>query len=237
MGISILELVLQELRNAEFRADVAFPGQKYPPITETVAAVHIQKVDRAGLTVTVEVNILCPAAMGGTACEVEALRATEVLRWAGAECIQNGCQYDGMAQVYCVDILATFTCITEAEDCAMGPGFSVYLNDLEVPYVVVFTAEEKVERELMYEIGENAPVGITDGKRVWAITLEELIPAGSVQLTQLTDCFKVRVEKSNGHIEIYYDCYWNSESRSCSREGLRRVRKGTAMWMGEMAYG
>ena len=81
MGYSILELVLRRLRQANFNANVAFPGQMFPQITNTVAAVHIEKVDRANLTVTIEINIICPASMGGTACEVEALRATETLRW------------------------------------------------------------------------------------------------------------------------------------------------------------
>ena len=56
MGISILELVLRRLREAKFTADVAFPGQKFPQITKPVAAVHIEKVDRANMTVTVEGN-------------------------------------------------------------------------------------------------------------------------------------------------------------------------------------
>ena len=99
MGISILELVLRRLREENFQADVAYPGQKYPLITQPVAAVHIEKVDRANLTVTVEVNIICPAALGGTTCETEALRATEVLRWAGAVCVQNGCVFDGVSRV------------------------------------------------------------------------------------------------------------------------------------------
>ena len=109
MGYSILELVLRALRQENFNADIAYPGQKYPQITESVLAVHISKVDRANLTVTIEVNVICPAALGGTACEMVALRATEVLRWEGAVCVQNGCTYDGVGQVYVVPILATFT--------------------------------------------------------------------------------------------------------------------------------
>ena len=64
MGISILELVLSRLRDRDFLADVAFPGQKYPVITGPVAAVHIEEVDRANLRVTVEVSIICPASLG-----------------------------------------------------------------------------------------------------------------------------------------------------------------------------
>jgi hypothetical protein len=54
LGISILELVLRLLRQENFTADIAYPGQKYPVLTEPVAAVHLEKVDRANLTVTVE---------------------------------------------------------------------------------------------------------------------------------------------------------------------------------------
>ena len=123
MGYSILELVLRRLREAGFRADVAYPGQKYPQIGQTVATVHIEKVDRANLTVTMEVSIICPASTGGTACEVEALRATEILRWAGAVCVQDGCTYDGVSQGYGVNVLATFTGTTDADDCVIWPGF------------------------------------------------------------------------------------------------------------------
>ena len=129
MGCSILELVLRRLREAGFEADIAFPGQKFPQISNTVAAVHIEKVDRANLEVTVEISIICPASMGGTACEVKALEATEVLRWAGAVCVQRGCTYDGIAQVYVVSVLATFTGVTEADDCTVWPGFYCYVDN------------------------------------------------------------------------------------------------------------
>ena len=144
MGYSILELVLQVLREAGFTADVAYPGQKVPRISDTVAAVHIEKVDRANLTVTLGVSILAPASKGGTACEVDALRATEMLRWSGAVCVQNGCRYDGVAQVYVVEVLATFTGVTETDDCKIWPGFYVYINDRLQRYTVAFTDEEQV---------------------------------------------------------------------------------------------
>lgn len=234
MGISILELVLRRLREENFKADVAFPGQKYPPIRETVAAVHIQKVDRANMTVTVEVSILCPAEMGGTACEVEALRATEVLRWAGATCIQNGCDYDGMAQVYCVSILAAFTCVTEAENCTMGPGFSVYINDTLLPYAVSFTAEKTADWEAGYAIGEEAPVGTAGGQILWKLTLEELIPAGSAEVKQTAEQFTLRLAKNIGTAETYYACRWSSIKRQFTQAGLRRVRTGICLTMEEV---
>lgn len=228
MGLSILELVLQRLREENFTADVAYPGQKFPQISGPVAAVHIEKVDRASLTVTVEVNVICPASMGGTACEVEALRATEILRWAGAVCVQNGCTYDGVSQVYAVAVLATFTCVTEAESCTMGPGFEVFINDIFQPYAVVFSEEENQAHGAEYVMGEAAPSGISQGSYLWSITLEELIPAGSPETAEPAAAFELKV-KTAVKTEVYYHCRWVTVRREFTREGLRRVRKGIAM--------
>ena len=228
MGISILELVLRRLREENFIADVAFPGQKYPAITEPVAAVHIEKVDRANLTVTVEVNIICPASLGGICCEAEALRATEVLRWTGANCIQNGCEYDGMAQVYVVSVLATYTCITEAETCTMGPGFKVFINEIQLLFAQSFTAEQNLELDTRYEIGEDAPIGIGNGKWVWSVRLEELIPAGNLEPYHTDEPFILRLDSETG-TETYYNCRWSQVKREFTRQGLRRISSGISM--------
>ena len=228
MGISILEKVLQRLRQAKFKATVAFPGQKYPQITEPVAAVHIEKVDRASMTVTLEVNVICPASFGGTACEVEALRATEALQLDGALCIQNGCTYDGASQVYMVAILATYTCVTEADSCVIGPGFEVYINNIYHRFVVAFTEEENRDHKPEFTMGERAPIGISLGSSVWEITLEELILPGSPEYAEPKGPFELRIIRSAG-TDIYYHCRWLSIRREMTRNGLRRVCKGVAM--------
>lgn len=228
MGLSILELVLRRLRQANFTADVAYPGQKYPRITEPVAAVHIEKVDRATLSVTVEVSIICPASMGGTACEVEALRATEALRWSGAVCVQNGCTYDGSSQVYVVSVLATFVCVTEEDRCTMGPGFQVFINDTYHPHVRVFSEEETHDRSAVFAMGEPDPKGICPGKYAWSIRLEELIPTGAPEIAEPEGAFKLKIV-TDVKTEVYYHCQWTSIHREYSREGLLRVCKGIAM--------
>lgn len=227
MGISILELVLRRLRQAGFNADVAFPGQKYPRVTEPVAAVHIEKVDRAGMTVTVEVSILCPAAMGGTACELEALRATEALQWAGAVCIQNGCSYDGIAQVYVVQILATFMGVTEADTFYRGPGFEVYLEDVIQADAVAISVEEIPGKQPEYSMGEGAPSDYYPGASLWNITLEEQISSGSPEPREPDGEFTLKVV-SMLKTELYSGCRWNSVYREYTKAGLRRVRKGVA---------
>lgn len=228
MGCNILEQVLQQLRDADFTADVAYPGQKYPPIRKTVAAVHIRQVDRENRTVTVEVSILCPAQLGGTVCETAALRATEVLGRAGAACVQNGCDYDGMAQAYCVSILATFPGTANGEDCWLGPGFSVQIDGTLLPYVFSFTAEKSVEQVSEYEIGTCEPVCLDTGRVSWNITLEEHIPVGAEEEQSGND-FELLVEKANGIWEAYTGCRWNSIKRQLTASGIHRIRKGIAV--------
>lgn len=228
MGISILEMVLRLLRQEDFVADIAYLGQKYPVLTEPVAAVHLEKVDRANLTVTVEISIICPASMGGGVCELEALRATEVLRWNGATCVQNGCKYDGVAQVYVVSVLATFTGMTEEDGCTIGPGFTVHLSNIYHPYAISFTATQTGEHEARYEIGEAEPIGLCPGNRAWKIELEELIPAGSPEAEQLTELFELKLT-TEIQTEMYYHCRWTSEKREFTKNGLRKTRVGIAM--------
>ena len=229
MGVSIIEKVLGELRNAGFTAEVAYPGQKYPPIRETVAAVHIDQVDRANMTVTVEVTVISPAEQGGTACELQALRATEVLRWAGAECIQRGCDYDGMAQVYCVSIHATFTCITDADNCTMGPGFAVFVDGVNLEFITGFSNTEVRDVEPCYEMGESVATALCPGKSRWEITIVEQIPAGSEEVVYSSAATGVTVEKSNGEKEIFRDCIFTSVQRENTNAGMKRTWKGIAM--------
>lgn len=228
MGYSILELVLRRLREAGFTADVAFPGQKFPQIGDTVAAVHIEQVDRANMTVTTEVSIISPASTGGTACEVEALRATEVLRSAGAVCVQNGCTYDGIAQVYVVQVLATFTGVTEADDCTIWPGFYCYVDDAYRRFAVAFVSEHTNGAQAEYVMGQASPVGTSMGSDRWEIQMEELIPCGSPEIGEPEGDFVVQVV-TDKKTETYSGCRWTSVRREFSKQGLRRICKGFAL--------
>lgn len=228
MGYSILELVLRRLREEGFTASTAYPGQMFPQITGTVAAVHIDKVDRANLSVTVEITVVCPASMGGTQCEMEALRATEVLRWSGAVCVQNGCTYDGVAQVYMVSILATYTGTTEKDSCVIWPGFYCYVDDRYHRYTVDFQTELTNDTQVIHGMGQSAAVGLQQGKQLWQIRLEELIPAGSEEIPEPTGNFEVMVI-SDQLTETFQGCRWTSVHRQRNRQGLRRICKGYAL--------
>lgn len=233
MGYSILELVLRRLREAGFAAETAFPGQKFPQITDTVAAVHIEKVDRANMTVTMEVSIICPASMGGTACEVEALRATEILRSACAVCVQNGCSYDGVAQVYVVQVLATFTGVTEADDCVIWPGFYCYVDNMVLPFAVGFSVEHISGAQPEYEMGEPIPGRYSAGADRWELRTEELIPCGSPEMAAAEGEFVLKFV-TDRKTEIYSGCRWTSVRREFTSQGLKRICQGVA-WKREEA--
>lgn len=228
MGYSILELVLRRLREEGFTANVAYPGQMFPQITGTVAAVHIEKVDRANLSVTIEITMVCPASLGGTQCEMDALRATEVLRWSGAVCVQNGCTYDGVAQVYMVSILATYTGTTEKDDCVIWHGFYCYVNDRYHRYAVDFQTERTADTQVICGMGQGNVVGLHCGKELWQIRLEELIPTGSEEILEPEGEFQVEII-SDQLTEIFQGCRWTSVHRQRTPLGLRRICKGYAL--------
>lgn len=233
MGFSVLELVLECLREHNFHADVAYPGQKYPEISDTVATVHLKQVDRANLAVTVEVNVICPAAYGGTACEVEALRATEALRWIGGECIQNGCVYDGISQVYMVSVLASFVGIAGEGHFSQGPGFTVSVGDVVYPYVISFASEEECQWQTEYAMGDTELQGLTKGPQLWKITMEELIPPGSPRELDPDGDFELRVSSGSG-TEVFHRCRFTQVTRRHTREGLRQTRTGYSMMREEV---
>lgn len=234
MGNSILALVLDRLRQEGFRADVAYPGQKFPQITGTVAAVHIGRAD--GMEVTVEVSIICPAAMGGTQCELEALRAAEVLRQAGAACIQAGCSYEEVSRTYLVPIHATFMTSSGEEEGSVGLGFTVYVNGQKQPNAIAFSEEELTGCQAEFVSGEAMPVGTRRGSCLWQIQLEELIPAGAAEAAEGVGNFDLRVE-TQLKTETYSGCDWTSIRREFTGEGLRRIRRGIALGRKEEANG
>ena len=228
MGMSILDLVLMKLKQYGFTADVAFPGQKYPAISDTVAAVHLESVDRTGRTVTVEVNIISPAALGGTHCEVEALRATEALRWAGGRCIQKGCTYDGVSQVYMVAVQATFIGVTGEDSYTAGPGFLVFINNSYHSRVRVFREEESGDCAVAHAMGETLPTGLAPGNKVWKLYLEEMIPYDSPEQAEPAGEFTLKVQLPD-KTETYTGCRWTQVQRELSQDGLRRIRTGFAL--------
>lgn len=227
MGAVILERVLGELRSAGFRADLAYPGRIIPQVTETVAAVHIGKADPLRSVMTLEVTIISPEKLGGTACELQALRAMEALSRIGGVCSQQGCGYDSRGQVYTVTILADFIWLMGENSSAMGPDVEVLLEGEVLEYAVAFTAQREFDFRLAREMGENVAMDVSCGSGVWKLRLEELLPLGHVTIPRTEELATLQLRGSEG-TEIFRDCCWISEQHEYTAAGLRRVRVGIA---------
>lgn len=226
--MGVLERVLDKLRQAGFRAELAFPGQAVTAVTEPVAAVHIATVDRAASAVTVAVSIHSPAKLGGTACEATGLRVIEALHADGAACIMNGCTYDGMTRTFGVSILAAYTGLAGVEGASLGLGFCVEIGEKILPYAVEFSAEESRENALRYAMGEREPQGVGLGRGGWVIRLVEVIPPGAAEVLPESGEFSLEVARSGG-TEVYRSCVWTAVKREFTREGLRCTRTGLAV--------
>jgi len=86
---TIVSGVIDRLRSAGIRSDEAYPGRQIPALTGAVAAVRLGRVDRPVRTTRVQVVIMSPASLGGSSCEVTALRAVEVLQDMGGTCVNE----------------------------------------------------------------------------------------------------------------------------------------------------
>lgn len=236
MGHDRLEQVLTLLRQAGFSAEAAYPGQSIPLLTKAVAAAYIHKVDSAALTVTVGVTVLCPARLGGSTCEVEALRATDALCAAGAMCVQSGCTFDRASQNYAVEILASFSEAGTGSTAESPAYFSVYMDGIQQTCAVAFREEEKSGCQAEYITGESLPRAISAGSRLWTIRLEEQFPLGTAEPAEPEDSFTL-VVKTAGKTETYSGCRWTAITREFSQSGLHRVRTGIALRREEVSNG
>lgn len=228
MGNDILNLVLQKLREAGFPADKAYPGHPRKYLEETSAAVHIARVDVAQSLAVVEVCLVTPSSLGGVQCELDAIRAMKAVQTLGAECVLEGCKYEGMAQAYVAQFQAEFTCEANGDSFVPGPGFSLTADGVPLPYVRSFQTEQVRERDPQYAMGEPHPVGISEGGCIWKLQLEELIPVGAAE-TVLSPETAVLTVKRGAAQETYQGCSWTSMRRELTRAGLRRIYTGIAM--------
>ena len=125
-------------------------------------------------------------------------------------------------------MLATFTGMTEADDCTVWPGFYCYVDNQLHRFAIGFTAVQQTGAAAEYVIGESVPVGTSLGTAAWEIQLEELIPVGSPEFDSPMEPCVVKI-LTDQKTEIYSGCRWTTISREFSKQGLRRIRRGVAL--------
>ena len=219
MGRPDITAVIQKLQEHGYRTARAFPGVKMPHIQKPAVAValHKEQADSQTLAVTV----LYPEIMGGGACEDAACLVTEILREMGYLCTQEYCHYDGKSDRFSVRILAVW------EDPIPAMPFSVSIGGVQMKYAMEFSSEQKISVQPVHTMGQAEPAGFAAAPQQWSITLEELIPVDTAEPEEPTEPFTMVVRR--GIIgEVYEDCYWTSQLRRDTRQGLEKVRTAAA---------
>ena len=220
---TIVSKVIEGLKEAGIRADEAYPGGRIPALTGSVAAVRLGKVDRAVRTTAVQVIVMSPADLGGSACEATALRAIDALEGMDGVCVKGLCQFDEMADVFHIEITAEFFGVATAEDWEAGPGYLVYIGQQSMNWVTGFSIQRRTDDEI---------TDIDDA--VWEFTMEELLGPGSIDPPDPSEPFSLTLTRPLSD-EIFTGCTWTSVKRTDTLRGISQVRTGKAkkrVWSG-----
>ena len=104
--MGILSETVRYLLDGGFRVRRAYSSGERVAITGVVVAVQLEKMDHSGASV--RVNVLSPAAQGGSVCEDAAIRAFQVLRAAGGVCRVEKCSFSADMEAFCTPVIAYF---------------------------------------------------------------------------------------------------------------------------------
>ena len=208
--------MINALKNADIRADEAYPGRRIPALIGPVAAVRLGKIDRSVRTTAVEVVIMSPASTGGSVCENTALRAVETLQGMGGTCVKGVCRFDEMADVFYIDIEAEFFGTAMENKWSPGPGYSITIGAQPMPHVVSFSMQRATSEDV---------ANLANAK--WSFVMEELLPPGTSEPMDPTEPFAMTVARALGD-ELFTGCRFTSQSREHTIRGVTQIRKGTA---------
>lgn len=215
MGTIVSE-VIGKLASGGIRAAEAYPGKRIPALTGAVAAVRLGKVDRAIRMTHLEVVVMSPASLGGSACETTALKAVGILQNMGGTCVKAVCKFDEMADVFYINIDVEFFGTALENSWSAGPGFSIRIGAQAMNYVTSFQIQRETDKDI---------TAITNAK--WRFTLEELLPPGTSEPSDPAEPFTMSVSR-NGGDETFSGCTWTSVKREDTIKGVSQVRVGIA---------
>ena len=216
MGTIVSE-VIDKLSRGGIRSAEAYPGKRIPALGTPVAAVHLGKVDRSVRTTHLEVIIMSPVASGGSACELAALQAIEILQAMGGTCVKAVCKFDEMASVFYINIDVAFFGTALPTRWSAGPGYSIKIGAQDLKYVTSFQAKREVD--------DMTP---TINEARWEFTMEELYPPGTNEPPDPPAPFDLTISRSGGE-ETYNGCHWVSVKREDTIRGVSQIRVGKAI--------
>lgn len=216
MEHSILDEVVKLLCDGGVPAAPAQPEKDMLVIHTPVAAVSIEKVDRANGTAAVLVEVVAPSKNGARRCQMRALDVCEILTRAGAQCVQGNCIFVSKAALFRVQVTALFYGTARSGSWTARPACSVTLAGVPLAYVRSFSAQQKVD--------ETHPA-LADS--VWEFALEEFFPAGAEEPEDAQEPFTLEFSVAAA-AETFTGCTMTQRERSRTSEGIHQIRKGKA---------
>lgn len=209
MGQNIVERTVSRLRAGGFRAAAACPGEKIPALTDLAVAVALHEVDLGEKMAVLDVSVLAPSSLGAQACQKAALAVGQLLQVDGASCTQDACEFDGLANLFCVRILARYAGTAYADDWTVRAGFYVTLGDQTLQSLTSFTARR-----------------VYSGSG-WEVQLEEFFRPEDTEPEEVEGPFTLRMYRPF-QTEVFTECSWTERHRVTEPTGTRQIRKGTA---------
>lgn len=206
------------LQAADIRADEAYPGGRIPALTGPAAAVRLGRIDRAVRTTAVQVTVMSPSGLGGSACETAALRAIAALEAQGATCQKEICRFDDMADLFYIDITAEFFGVATEDDWEAGPGFAVKIGQQPLECAVGFSSACS---------SDDNTGSLTSAGTKWTFTLEELLSLYVVDPPLQSEPFSLTVKRPMTE-EMLTGCTWTSVKRVETIRGIQQIRTGIA---------
>ena len=213
MGNPVVETLISALQAGGIRAASAWPGQKMPHLTAPAAAVCLEKADSGGGETTVLVTVYSPGDDGGSACESAAMEAMEVLLESGADCLLEGCRYDGQLHLFYMELHASFAAEAEPEEMP----FTVKLGVAPLECVTAFKS---------WHLTEN-PTATPLSSSPFYFRIEEQIVPGCPEQNTPVEPFTITVARK-GTVETFTGCYLTTDVREDGVNGVNRVRSGIA---------
>lgn len=220
MGVVMVDTVVDGLSEAGLRAAAAYPGEKMPQLSAPVVAVGLEKVENGVYTVRAEV--LSPAQLGGTACEMYAEEARTALEGLGAVCSQSGIDYDGRTDLFRIPILGLFPAEEAEPPEEPALDLTMKLGQVRLNYITEFTAAQETED----------PTAAPLSGCGWTFRIRELFPPGTAESSTPAQPFTMTVSRT-GREETYESCYLTSVKRNDAVGGLEQIRTGIA---GSMSF-
>lgn len=106
--MTIVETVVNTLRDAGIRACRAYPPGLMLERNEVVAAVQYSSLDQGKGQAQVLISVFAPPKVGAQVCEDTALQVCRVLYDAGGLCLTKQTEYLEKAGVFCTAVYATY---------------------------------------------------------------------------------------------------------------------------------